>query len=217
MAKLCTIILWRFLITTLGHLTVLEIWKFTALDSAPLFLKLMLAALASRDQRQSLPLKLQHIRLWFKAKHILIGLTDDPSGQSVSAIYLMWLATQYVCSAHVLLWWHYQLGTCVSGACYEGEETRREGCIAPLSTQYQIENNVECLWTFVWYFYLNVLLFVWVGNETFAHWRQLPGSLGRGVWLWPVLVRPVCGSYAQFFVLLCNFEEKPAVLCTYII
>ena len=23
----------------------------------------------------------------------------------------------------------------------------------------------------------NILLFVWVGNETFAHWRQLPGSL----------------------------------------
>ena len=48
-------------------------------------------------------------------------------------------------------------------------------------TQYQIENNVECLWTIVWYFYLNVLLFVWVGNETFAHWRQLPGSLWAGV------------------------------------
>ena len=46
---------------------------------------------------------------------------------------------------------------CVSGACYEGEETRREGCIAPLFTQYQIENNVECLCTIVWYFYLNVL------------------------------------------------------------
>ena len=65
-----------------------------------------------------------------------------------------------------------QLGTrvpwlhCVRGACYEGEETRREGCIAPLFTQYQIENNVECLLTIVWYFYLNVLLFVWVGNET---------------------------------------------------
>ena len=76
-----------------------------------------------------------------------------------------------------------QLGTrvpwlhCVSGTCYEGEETRREGCIAPLFTQYQIENNVECLWTIVWYFDLNVLLFVWVGNETFAHWRQLLGSL----------------------------------------
>ena len=26
---------------------------------------------------------------------------------------------------------------------------------------------------------------------------------------------PSLGSYAQFFVLLCNFEEKPAVLCTY--
>ena len=30
-------------------------------------------------------------------------------------------------------------------------------------------------------FYLNVLLFVCVGNETFAHWRQLPGSLWAGV------------------------------------
>ena len=28
---------------------------------------------------------------------------------------------------------------------------------------------------------MNVLLFVWVGNETFAHWRQLPGSLWAGV------------------------------------
>ena len=34
-----------FLITTLGHLTVLEIWQLAALDSAPLFLKPMLAAL----------------------------------------------------------------------------------------------------------------------------------------------------------------------------
>ena len=35
---------------------------------------------------------------------------------------------------------------------------------------------------FCLYFDLNVLLFVWVGNETFAHWRQLPGSLsGQGV------------------------------------
>ena len=133
-----------------------------------------------------------------------------------------------------------QLGTrvpwlhCVSGACYEGEETRREGWIAPLFTQYQIENNVECLWTIVWYFYLNVLLFVWVGNETFAHWRQLLGSLWAGVCdydhFWSLAGRvaqsveampnfgcPVCGSYAQFFVLLCNFEEKPAVLCTYIV
>ena len=96
-----------------------------------------------------------------------------------------------------------QLGTrvpwlhCVSGACYEGEETRREGCIAQLFTQYQIEIMLN-----VWYFYLNVLLFVWVGNETFG-----PSLGGLGC--------PVCGSYAQFFVLLCNFEEKPAVLCTY--
>ena len=28
---------------------------------------------------------------------------------------------------------------------------------------------------------MNVLLFVWVGNETFAHWRQLLGSLWAGV------------------------------------
>ena len=34
---------------------------------------------------------------------------------------------------------------CVSGACYEGEETCREGCIALLFIQYQIKNNVECL------------------------------------------------------------------------
>ena len=30
-------------------------------------------------------------------------------------------------------------------------------------------------------FFFNVLLFVWVGNDTFAHWRQLPGSLWAGV------------------------------------
>ena len=30
-------------------------------------------------------------------------------------------------------------------------------------------------------FFFNVLLFVWVGNETFAHWRQLLGSLWAGV------------------------------------
>ena len=66
---------------------------------------------------------------------------------------------------------------CVSGAFYEGEETCRQGCIAPLFTQYKIENNVECFWTFAWYFDLNVLLFVWLGNETFAPWRQLPRSL----------------------------------------
>ena len=35
-----------FLITTLGHLTVLEICQFAALGSAPLFLKPMLAALS---------------------------------------------------------------------------------------------------------------------------------------------------------------------------
>ena len=163
-----------------------------------------------------------------KLNIILIGLTDDPSGQLVSAMYLMWLATQYVCSAHVLLWWHYQLGTrvpwlhCVSGACYEGEETRREGCIAPLCTQYQIENNVECLWTVVWYFYLNVLLFVWVGNETFAHWRQLPGSLWAGVCDYDQFCSHA-GRVAQSAETMPNFsfcyvtEEKPAVLCTCII
>ena len=70
---------------------------------------------------------------------------------------------------------------CVSGACYKGEETRREGCIALLFSQYQIENNVECLLTFIWYFYFNIFLFVWVGNEIFAHWRQLPCSLCAGV------------------------------------
>ena len=76
--------------------------------------------------------------------------------------------------------------------------------------------------TFVWYFDLNVLLFVWLGNDTFAHWRQLPGSLWAvgcafdHCWSLAGRVAQCCGSYAQFFVLLCNFEQKPAVLCTYI-
>ena len=54
-------------------------------------------------------------------------------------------------------------------------------------------------------------IIVWVGNETFAHWMQLPGSLWAGVcdydqfWFAGC---PVCGSYAKFFVLLCNFEEN---------
>ena len=43
-----------FLITTLGHLTVLEIWKFAALDSAPLFLKPMLAALSMPIDKQKI-------------------------------------------------------------------------------------------------------------------------------------------------------------------
>ena len=91
---------------------------------------------------------------------------------------------------------------CVSGACYEGEETCREGCMAPLITQCHIENNVECLGTFVWYFDLNVLLFVWVENETFAHWRQLPGSLCAGVceydqfWSLAGRVAQCCESFA---------------------
>ena len=183
-------------------------------------------------------LKLQHIRLWFKAKHNFDWFDwrpERPIGErnvfnvASHALYTCVPRTCY-CDDTINL----ALGSrgrlhCVSGACYEGEETRREGCIAPLFTQYQIENNVECLWTIkviVWYFYLNVLLFVWVGNDTFAHWRQLPGSLWAGVCdydqFWSLAGQPwagcpVCGSYAQFFVLLCNFEEKPAVLCTYIV
>ena len=61
----------------------------------------------------------------FNAKRILIGLTDE--------------LTCYCDDTS-----SNQLGSrgCVSGACYEGEETCREGCIAPLFTQYQIKNNV---------------------------------------------------------------------------
>ena len=85
------------------------------------------------------------------AKRILIGLTDDPSGQSVLAMYLIWLDT-HLCVLRTCYCDDTQLGSrgCialryVSGACYEWEETCREGCIAPLFTQYKIENNVECL------------------------------------------------------------------------
>ena len=64
-----------------------------------------------------------------------------------------------------------------------GRNTQRRLHCAAIFTisQYQIENNVECLLTFIWYFYFNIFLFVWVGNETFAHWRQLPCSLCAGV------------------------------------
>ena len=61
-----------------------------------------------------------------------------------------------------------QLGTrvpwlhCISGACYEGEETRREGCIAPLFTQYKLKimlNVYDLLFgIFIWMFYY---LFGW--------------------------------------------------------
>ena len=79
-----------------------------------------------------------------------------------------------------------QLGTrvpwlhCVSGACYEGEETRREGCIAPLFTQYQIENNVyELLFgIFIWMFYY---LSGWEMRHLHTGGSQLPGSLWAGV------------------------------------
>ena len=54
---------------------------------------------------------------------------------------------------------------------------------------------------------MNILLFVWVGNETFAHWRQLPGSLWAGegcdydqFWSLAGRVAQSCASYAQFFV-----------------
>ena len=43
---------------------------------------------------------------------------------------------------------------CVIGACYEGEETCREGCIAPLFTQYQIKNNVVYELLFRIFYYL---------------------------------------------------------------
>ena len=39
----------------------------------------------------------------FNAKRILIGLTDELSGQSMNTMYLVWLDTHNVCSAHVLL------------------------------------------------------------------------------------------------------------------
>ena len=56
------------------------------------------------------------------------------------------------------------------------------------------------------YFNFNIILFVWVGNETFAHWRQLPRSLWAGVcdydqiWSLAGRVAQSCGSYAKFFV-----------------
>ena len=49
-----------------------------------------------------------------------------------------------------------------------------------------------------------------------------PVVSGQGCVILTVLVprwagSPVCGSYAQFFVLLCDFEQNPAVLCAYVI
>ena len=83
---------------------------------------------------------------------------------------------------------------CVPRTCYCDDTINwalgSHGCIATKGKKHlrrYLHNiklkimYVECLLTIVWYFYLNVLLFVWVGNETFAHWRQLPGSLWAGV------------------------------------
>ena len=53
-------------------------------------------------------------------------------------------------------------------------------------------------------FDFNIILFVCVGNETFAHWRQLPGSIWAGVcdydrsWSLAGRVALCYGSYAQF-------------------
>ena len=64
------------------------------------------------------------------------------------------------------------------------------------------------------YFYFNILLFVWVGNETFAHWRQLPHSLWAGVcdydqiWSLAGRVAQSCGSYAQFFVFYVTLSKN---------
>ena len=33
----------------------------------------------------------------------------------------------------------------------------------------------------IFWFECSIINFVWVGNDTFAHWRQLPGSLWAGV------------------------------------
>ena len=47
------------------------------------------------------------------------------------------------------------------------------------------------------------LLFVWVGNETFAHWRQLPGSLWAGCAGLDIgLVGPVARGASRFENLL---------------
>ena len=62
-----------------------------------------------------------------------------------------------------------------------------------------------------------------MGNETFAHWRQLPGSLWVGVCVydqfWSLAGRVAQSAEAMpnFLFFLCNFEEKAAVLCTYIV
>ena len=65
---------------------------------------------------------------------------------------------------------------------------------------------------------INILLFVWVGNETFAHWRQLPRSLWAGVcdhdqfWSLAGRVAQSCGSYAKFFV-FCVTLSKNRLYC----
>ena len=51
----------------------------------------------------------------FNAKSILIGLTDDPSGQSVKAMYLIWLDTHL----------------CVPRTCY-CDDTSNSGLVVPL-------------------------------------------------------------------------------------
>ena len=60
-----------------------------------------------------------------------------------------------------------------------------------------------------------------MGNETFAPWRQLPCSLCAGVcdydqiWFLAGQVAQSAEAMPNFFVFLCNFEQKSAVLCTY--
>ena len=51
----------------------------------------------------------------FNAKRILIGLTDDPSGQSTFAMYLIWVATHL----------------CVPRTCYcDDTQLGSRGCVA---------------------------------------------------------------------------------------
>ena len=59
-----------------------------------------------------------------------------------------------------------------------------------------------------------------MGNETFAHWGQLPCSLCAGVCdydqIWSLAGRVAQAAEAMpNFFFLCNFEQKSAVLCTY--
>ena len=130
----------------------------------------------------------------------------------------------HVCSAHVLLsWYQLRVPWLVEHATKGRKHTEKAALRRYL---HNIKMKILRLNVYELLFGILILIFyyyVWVGNETFAHWRQLPSSLWAGwcdydqFWSLAGRVAQCCESYAQFFVFLYVTEQKSAVLCTYII